>query len=141
MAGGKRVEIEYNNLKFGKVGDWFRGTLTDNTRQIVNQLSPKKEMQTIFEFKAQGGSFHNIEKRQVQATATVVEKGDFWSYITSKPAILKPMKEAKLGQIVGFRFASTVVSKVAGQDDTKIIEVFLFEMDPEYQGEKSGDVA
>ena len=44
------VKPEYRNLAWGKVGDWFKGTLTDKSRQIPNNLSQKKEMQTIFEF-------------------------------------------------------------------------------------------
>ena len=87
------VKIEYNNIKFGKVGDWFKGTLTDNTRQIVNNLSQKKEMQTIFEFKAKGGSLHLIEKKVVNENATEIVEGDFWSYITSKPAIINQLKK------------------------------------------------
>lgn len=139
MQGMKEVKIEYNNLKFGKVGDWFKGTLTDNTRQIQNNLSAKKEMQTVFEFKVHGGSFHDIVKRQVQPEATILNKGEFWSYITSKPAILNQLKTAKLGQIVGFKFTEIKPSKTPGQDDTKIIKVYIGDMDPEYQGETSRD--
>jgi hypothetical protein len=133
------VKVEYNNIKFGKIGDYFKGTLTDNTRQIVNNLSPKKEMQTIFEFKAHAGSFHDIVKKQIAATPTAIEKGEFWSYITSKPAIIQQMKNAKIGQVVGLRFAEIKKATQPGFDDTKIIKVFLGAMDPEYQGETAQD--
>jgi hypothetical protein len=133
------VKVEYKTLAWGKVGDWFKGTLTDNTRQIPNNLSQKKEMQTIFEFKAHGGSFHDIIKKQVQSEATTCEPGDFWSLITSKPGILSQLKKAQLGQIVGLRFAETKEAKQAGYDDAKIIKVFLGGMDPDYQGESNGD--
>ncbi len=137
--GMNKVEIEYNNLKWGKVGDWFKGTLTDNSRQIPNQLSPKKEMQTIFEFKAKGGSFHDIVKKQVNAEPTLINKDEFWSFITSKPGILSQLKKAQLGQIVGLKYSSSKEAKQAGYDDAKIIDVYLGEMDPEYQGETSND--
>lgn len=133
------VKVEYKTLAWGKVGDWFKGTLTDNTRQIPNNLSQKKEMQTIFEFKAHGGSFHDIIKRVVQDEATICQPGDFWSLITSKPGILSQLKKAQLGQIVGLRFAETKEAKQPGFDDAKIIKVFLGGMDPDYQGESQGD--
>lgn len=133
------AKVEYKNIKFGKKGDWFKGTLVDNTRTMVNNLSAKKELQTIFEFKAHGGSFHNIIKRQVQPDPTAVNKGEFWSYITGKPAICGPMKAIKIGQVVGLRLVDITPSKVAGQDDTKIIKVYPGAMDAEYQGETQGD--
>lgn len=133
------VKVVYKTLAWGKVGDWFKGTLTDNTRQIVNNLSQKKEMQTIFEFKAHGGAFHDIVKKQVSEQATEVAKGDFWSMITSKPAMLSQLKNAKLGQVIGLRFAEVKESKTPGYDDAKIIKVYLGEMDPEYQGEGAND--
>jgi hypothetical protein len=133
------VKVVYKTLAWGKVGDWFKGTLTDNTRQIVNNLSPKKEMQTIFEFKAHGGSFHDIIKKQVNEQPTECVKGDFWSMITSKPAMLSQLKNAKLGQVIGLRFSEKKESKTPGYDDAKIIKVYLGEMDPEYQGEGAND--
>ncbi len=140
FAGMEEVKVEYKNIKFGKAGDWVKGTLTDNTRQIPNNLSPKKEMQTIFEFMIHGGSFHDIVKRQVQAEATLPQKGEFWSYITDKPAILQQMKDAKIGQVVGLRLAEIKPATVPGHDDTKLIKVMLGGMDPEYQGQSAGDV-
>ncbi len=139
MAGMEKQEAKYNNLKFGKVGDWFRGTLVENSRTIVNQLSPKKELQTIFEFMATGGSFHNIVKKQIDANPTIIAKGDFWSYITSNGIILSQLKKAKLGQIIGLRFTESKPSKIAGQDASKIISVYIGGMDPEYQGQTSQD--
>ena len=133
------VKVEYNNLKWGKVGDWFRGTLVDNTRQIPNNLSPKKELQTIFEFKAHGGSFHDIVKKQVSPTPTAIEVGQFWSLITSKPAMLNQLKKAALGQIVGLKFSELKETSTPGYDDAKIIKVYLGGMDPTYQGETASD--
>jgi hypothetical protein len=139
FAGMEEVKVVYKNLAWGKVGDWFKGTLTDNTRQIPNQLSPKKEMQTIYEFKAHGGSFHDIVKKQVAAEPTLVQKDEFWSFITSKPSIVSQLKNAKLGQVIGLRFAEIKEATQPGFDDAKIIKVFLGEMDPSYQGETRAD--
>ena len=139
MAGMEEVKIEYNNLKFGKEGDWFRGVLVDNSRQIQNNLSKNKEMQTIYQFKALGGSFHNIVKRQVQSDVTECKPGEFWSYITGKGAIVQQLKTAKIGQIVGLRLAQIKPATQPGYDDTKIIKVFMGGMDPDYQGETAHD--
>ena len=133
------MKIEYNTIKFGKIGDWFKGTLTDNSKQMVNNLSPRKEMQTVFEFKAKGGSLHILENKQVPAEPRLVPDGEFWSFITSKPAILNQMKKAKIGQVIGLRFTETIANKQPGYDATKVIKVFIGEMDPEYQGESQGD--
>lgn len=139
FEGMEEQKVVYKNLKFGKVGDWIKGVLTDNTRQIPNNLSPKKGMQTIFEFKAIGGAFHDIEKRVVATDPTLINKDEFWSFITDKPTILQQLNKAKLGQIVGLRFAEIKASQKPGFDDTKIIKVFLGAMDPTYQGESAAD--
>lgn len=133
------VKAEYNNLKFGKVGDWFRGTLADNTRQIKNNLSQKGEMQTIFEFLSVGGSIHEIENKIVNGEPTAIPKGEFWSYITSKGPMLSQLKQAKIGQIVGLKFVEERPSKTPGMNAAKIIKVYLGEMDPEYQGQTAND--
>lgn len=133
------VKVEYQNIKFGKVGDWFKGTLTDNTRQMKNNLSPRGEMQTIFEFKAHGGALHLLTDKKVNEEPTAVPAGEFWSLITSKPAILNQLKRAQLGQIVGLRFTEERPAKQKGFDATKVIKVYLGEMDPEYQGETAAD--
>lgn len=135
----KEAKIDYKNLKFGKVGDWFKGTLTDNTRQIKNNLSAKGEMQTIFEFKSHGGSIHEIENKVVKETPTVIPKDEFWSYITSKGPMLSQLKQAQLGQIIGLKFVEERASKTPGMNATKIIKVYIGDMDPEYQGETSQD--
>ncbi len=139
FAGMEETKVEYNNIKFGKVGDWFKGTLTDNTRTMVNNLSPKKELQTVFEFKVTGGSFHDINDKVVAETPTELVAGDFWSFITSKPAILNQMKDAKLGQVVGFRFSEEKEAKTPGFNKSKIIKVYKGDMDPSYQGETAQD--
>lgn len=137
--GMEEQKPEYKNLRWGKVGDWFKGTLVDNTRQIRNNLSEKKEMQTIYEFLAHAGSFHDIIDKIPASEATVIKKGEFWSFITSKPAITMQLKKASIGQVVGLRFAEETPPKTPGHSKTKVIKIFLGAMDPEYQGQTSGD--
>ena len=139
FEGMEQAEVKYNNIKWGKIGDWFKGTLVDNTRQIKNELSERKEMQTIFEFKAHGGSFHNIVKRVVDETPTQIQKDEYWSYITSKPTLLRILGNAKLGQIIGLRFSETKTAKNPVHNDSKIVNIYLGDMDPDYHGETAAD--
>lgn len=132
------VKPEYNTLAWGKIGDWFKGTLTDDTRTMKSKFPPY-EVQTVFEFKAHGGSFHDIVNKVVQEKPTEVKAGEFWSHIVGKPALLAQLKKAKLGQIIGFRFTELKESKTPGFDAAKIIKVYLGGMDPEYQGEGAND--
>lgn len=135
-----QVKVEYNTIRFNKVGDWFRGTLTDNSRTMVNNLSEKKELQTIFEFQAAGGSLHFLDDaKQVIETPVVPEKGEFWSLITSKPALLGQLKKAQIGSIVGLKFSEIKPSKQKGYNPSKIISVYIGGIDPEYQGATQAD--
>ena len=47
-------------IKWGKVGDWIRGTLCD-VREMENMNKPGEKVK-IYEFIAKGGSFHHFEK-------------------------------------------------------------------------------
>lgn len=133
-------EAKRPQIKFGKVGDWFKGTIVDNTREIENKLSAKHEMQLICEFKIQGGSFHNIEDKVVAAEPTVIGTGEFYTYFAKGP-VKAQLQRAKIGQIVGLRFAEERPNAQPGLNATKIIKVYLGEMDLNYQGEQPGDVA
>jgi hypothetical protein len=132
-------EVKSSAIKWGKPGDWVKGTLTDNSREVPNRLSSKNEMQRIFEFKVSGGSFHFInEDKSVAKDPTVLETGSYWS-VYAKPGLATQLRNAKLGQIVGLRYERDEAPKVKGNNPTKIIKAFLGEMDSTYQGESKGD--
>lgn len=133
-------EAKRPQIKFGKIGDWFKGTIVDNTREIENKLSAKHEMQLICEFKMFGGSFHNIENKVVMDEPTVLEQGEFYSYFAKGPVKVQ-LQRAKIGQIVGLRFTEERPNAQPGLNATKIIKVYLGEMDPDYQGEQAGDLS
>lgn len=141
FGAGNEVKLEFKTVKFGKVGDYIKGTLVNNTKQLVNNLSPKKEMQTVFEIKVQAGSLHLINKKVVDAEPTIPQPGEFWSFITSKAVMLDMLKGIRIGQIVGLRLDEIRAAKTAGYDDTKIIKVYPGIMDDTYQGESGADVA
>ena len=134
MAG--MDESKSSIIKFGKIGDWFKGTLTDNTREIENTLSANHEMQRIFEFKAIGGSLHGITDKVPNATADDAVAGAFYS-LFAKGFLKDQLKNAKIGQIIGLRFAEEKNATKPGFNNTKIIKVYFGAMDPSYQGEGS----
>jgi hypothetical protein len=136
MAG--MTEATRPTIKFGKPGDWVRATVVDNTRQVENTLSAKHEMQTVYEFKIQGGQFHNIVDKVAAADPTPLEKGSFWAYF-AKGVVHSQLKNAKIGQIIGLKFIEEKPSTRPGFNPTKVIKVFLGEVDPEYQGESATD--
>ncbi|MCK9370230.1 hypothetical protein M0R04_10020 [Candidatus Dojkabacteria bacterium] len=133
-------EAKKGIIKFGKVGDWFKGTLTDNTRFIENKLSAKHEMQQIFEFKTIGGSFHNIVKKIVDSEATIPTPGEFYSFF-AQGFMKDQLKNAKVGQIIALHFAEERPAKQPGYNDTKIVKVYFGDMDPEYHGETTPENA
>ena len=132
-------EAKRPQIKFGKIGDWFKGIVVDNTREIPNQLSARHEMQTIYEFKAKGGSFHNIVNRVVDTEPTIIEEGEFYSYF-AKDFVRAQLKNAKIGQVIGLRYSVDKPSSKPGNNPAHIISVFHGEMDPTYQGEQAGDL-
>lgn len=131
-------KVRTSAIKWGKVGDWLKGTLVDNTREVPNTLSDKDEMQRIFEFKIHAGQFHNIVDRVVDEKPTVLEAGHFWS-VYAKPGLAQQMRNLKIGQVVGLKFAKELDPKVKGYNKTKVIEVYPGAMDPDYKGEQAGD--
>ncbi len=131
-------EAKRPQVKFGKPGDWFKGVLVDNTREIPNRLSAKQEMQLVAEFKMIGGSYHGILNKIVDAEPTEVVPGEFMSYF-AKGIVKDQLKKAKIGQIIGLSFSEEKPATQPGFNNTKIIKVYLGDMDPTYQGEMSTD--
>lgn len=131
-------QVKATTLKFGKIGDWFKGTLTDDTRVAPNRLNPDKGDQRVYQFKAKGGSFHGINNKVVDAEPTECKEGEFWQVYAGK-VMQSQLRNAKIGQIVGFRFDSEKAPTQPGHSPTKVINVYLGAMDPDYQGESAAD--
>lgn len=130
-------EGKTQTVKWGKVGDWFKGTLIANDREVENTLSDRKEMQRVLEFKAQGGSFHGIdENKHVNESATEIQSGEFWS-VFAKPGLWNQVRNAKLGQVIGFRFVDEIPAKVKGYNPAKRIVPYFGGMDADYKGEQA----
>jgi hypothetical protein len=133
------TEVKSQWVKFGKISDWIRGTLTD-VRSVPSQLPGKQdEMVKLYEFIAAGGSFHGITDGKVDSEPTVLEQGSFWT-VGGKPGIDNQMRNVKLGQIFGMRFSEEKPSKTKGFNPTKVIKVLIGGLDENYSGETAGDV-
>lgn len=142
FAGMNEVKSQW--IKWGKVGDWVRGTLCD-VREMENQLADKPgEMMKVYEFIASGGAFHFFEKVNgvvnVDEEPTVLEKGTVWT-IGGKAGIDNQMRNVKIGQVFGMRFAEEKPNKNKSFSPTKVVKVLIGEMDPEYQGQTGADMA
>lgn len=130
-------EVKSSFVQWGAIGDWVKGTLV-SVREVDSRLPGKEgEKQNIYEILAAGGSFHAInEDKTVAKEATTIEAGAYWN-VGGKPAIDNAMRNIKVGQIIGFRFAEEKKSTTKGFNATKVIKVIAGGMDPEYKGQDS----
>lgn len=121
-------------VKFGKVGDYVQGTLVG--MRAVNSSLPGKENELvkIYEFLASGGEFHEMDDNKNPIDPSVkIEPNTYW-LVGGKPGIDNQMRKAKIGQIIGMKFADTKAAKTKGFNATKIIKVYLGKMDESFAG-------
>ena len=125
-------EVKSQFISWGKPGDYFVGTLMSK-REVVNQLSDKGEMQTIYEFKMKEGSFHTLdEKKNPVEPAVLINAGEIWS-LGGKKSIDAMMRNVKSTVIVGMKFIEEQAAKTKGYNPTKVIKVYTQgEVDAEY---------
>lgn len=115
-------EVQSSWIKWGKVGDYFIGTLTAK-RTVEDQFNAGKT-QEVYDFKMKEGSFHNIlEDKSVAKDATIVESGELYS-VGGKASIDAQMRNVKIGQIVGMKFKESVPSKTKGYNPSKVIKIY-----------------
>ncbi len=130
-------EVKTQTVKWGKIGDWMRGTLADKSRISESEYGGKHKIQRVYEFKVKAGMFHGINKdKSIAEEPTFLEEGTFWTIFAEVDSVLDAqLNKAKVGQDVGVRYTEDKESKTAGFNPTKIRKVFLGDMDPSYQGE------
>lgn len=140
-------EAKATFVKWGKVGDWLKGTLHER-RQIKSTLPGQEgKMQNIYDFYAHGGVYHE--------TIVTTDPATGGKTTTFKPVVLAPgalvsvgggtvgdnknaidngMRNVKIGQVFGIRFTEIKPSKSKGFQDQKVRKVYPGEMDPNYTG-------
>lgn len=129
-------EIQPKTFKFGAVGDYIAGTLTD----VSKTSSPDKYGKTshIYSVLADEGSFLGSTKNEktgkytLNAESTVIDKGEQYSIFISddKGVVIGKMKDIKLGQ--KFKIQFTEIKPTTKGNDAKIIKVFSGPMNEEY---------
>ena len=121
-------EVKSARISWGKVGDHIFGTLIGK-RSVPDQYKPGEEV-PVYEFKAEGGSFHQIDKKVVSDAATAINSGEVWA-VFGRGALEQQMRRVKIGQKVGLKFTEERETKKG--NDQKIIKVYTTgEMDQEW---------
>ncbi len=107
-------EVKPNWFKFTKIGDAIKGTYIGVSYKDAQDVFPA---QKIYELKTDDGII-------------------YVGFNVNKIYIHNAMKNAKIGQIVGFKYDSdyqTEENKKRGMNPAKTIKVFLGGMDENYQ--------
>lgn len=130
-------------IKWGKPGDWIRGTVT-NLTEGTSSFDGKEERSLNIEFMATGGSFYFFQKIngkvEMDKKPTMLEPGSIW-IIGTKKGLMNQARRLSVGQIFGMRFAEEKPNKNPAWNPAKIVKLMLGEMDPNYQGESGADMA
>ena len=124
----EKNEILSTRVSWGKVGDSISGTLIDK-RMVPDQFKVGEEV-SVYDIKAEGGSFHQIVKKVVSPEATTINPGEIWA-VFGRGALEQQMRRIKLGQKIGLKFTEERETKKG--NDQKIIKVYTSgEMDTEW---------
>lgn len=122
-------EVKANWIKWGKVGDKIQGTLI-SVREIPSKLPPKTPLKAgevnmvkLYEILATAGEFHNIEKKKVSETPTIINEGEVW-LVGGGVGIDASLRNVKIGQILGIKFTEEKASKDPMMNDTKVKKVY-----------------
>ncbi len=122
-------EVKNSFAKFNKIGDNIMGTLI-SVREIQSQLPGKeKEMVKIYEIKADGGEFHDIDaKKVVIEEPIVIKEGEIWNVgggsKESPKMIDNKFRNIKLGQKVRVEFTDEKPARKKGFNPLKVINVY-----------------
>ncbi len=121
-------EIKPKTFKFGGVGDFLKGTLTD----VNKTTSPDSygKLSHIYSVKAEEGSFYGSTKNEktgkfvMDEKPTEVKKGEDYTFFMSddKGVVIGKMKDIKIGQKFMIKF--TELKPTNKGNDLKVINVF-----------------
>lgn len=123
--------VKSNWVKFSKIGDNIFGTLVSVREQLSNLPDRQGEKQKVYEIKADGGEYHDIDgKKQVVEPGVKILPGDVFN-IGGSDAVDSQMRNVRIGTKIGIRFDDEKESKTKGYNPTKIKRVYV-------QKDKSG---
>ena len=119
-------------VKWGKIGDNVVGTLTAVHDVRSNLPGKENEMVKRYELLAEGGEYHELDKKKNPVDPAVkVLVGEIY-YVGGKVGIDAQMRRVKVGQRIGMKFTQEIPAKTKGYNDLKIIKVFAGEMNEEW---------
>jgi len=137
-------EIQPKTMKFGGVGDFIAGTLTDVSKTTSPDAYGK--LSHVYSVKTDSGSFLASKKNEktgkyIQDTEpTIIAKDEQYTIFIAndKNVIIGKMKDIKLGQ--KFKMVFEELKATSKGNDAKIIKVFSGPMDQEYLASKTETV-
>lgn len=136
-------EVKSKPIKFGKIGDAFKGTLLSiKTVEVFDEKAGGKVPKKVYEFSAHAGAFHDMDPVSFAPLdeETVVVAGDIYVLWSRGKRFDDDMKRAKPGTIVGFRYTGNTEPK-PGRRPGKIVKTYIGGVDPNYMGESAEDLA
>jgi len=121
-------EVKSKTFKFGGVGDFIKGTLTDVTKTTTKDSYGK--LSYIYSILAEEGTFFGSTKNEktgkyvIDAEATIVKDGEDYNFFISegKGVVIGAMKDVAIGQKFMIKF--TDLKPTDKGNDAKIIKVF-----------------
>ena len=129
LAGGQ--EMTTQQVSFGKVGDWFKGTYVG--KKVVDTARGKNN---LYQLKGQLGEFHEMDadKKPIEPTKNV-EAGSFYTVWGGKQSIDDLFARSQLGDIVAIQFKEEQPSKTKGNSPFKVFRCLHFGKDDSWMGE------
>ena len=106
-----------NWMKFNKVGDTVKGTLTETFDKRGNGTLPDQKVFVLSDVEINGIA-------QEGSTNVAIK--------TANSYVLERVKRAKFGQIIGFKFEKEIPPSKPGLNPAKSITPYLGGMDPNY---------
>lgn len=120
----KGNEVKSQWVKFNVFGDHVAGTLTA-VREMKSSLPGKEgQLVKIYEFKADGGSFHDSENKVVAKEATTIEPGDTW-LVGGSGGLDQQMTNVRRGTKVAIKYVEDRPNKQKGFNATKVKKVYV----------------
>lgn len=117
--------VPNNWVKFTLIGDNINGTLI-SVREVKSTLPGKEgELQKIYEIKADGGSFHDVDGNKKPIKPPIeIKEGDYWN-VGGGFVVDNQLRNVRLGQKVGIKFTDEKPNKTKGFNPTKIKKVYV----------------
>ncbi len=114
--------VKNNWIKFSVIGDFIQGTLVA-VREMASQLRPGEKTK-VYEFKADGGEFHDTKDKKVLDVAVKILPGEFWN-VGGGFGLDQALRNIKVGQKLMIRFTEEKPNKDKMKNATKIKNVFV----------------